>query len=62
MAKSLTVKLFCDDTASANASDIASAQTILDVGAKLFGHASLNTEEFNETLEYFARGLHVSSD
>ena len=34
------------------ASDRASAQTILEVGAKLFGQASLNTDAFRKTFEY----------
>ena len=48
-------KLLWKDIASARASDKASAQMILDVGAKLCGHASLVTDASREILEYWAR-------
>ena len=54
-AKSFIEKLFCKDIANARASDRASAQMILDVGARLCGHASLVTDASREILEYWAR-------
>ena len=51
-AKSFIEKLFCTDTANARASDKASAQMILDVGARLCGHASLVTDASREILDY----------
>ena len=53
-AKSFIVKPFFDDIAIARASDSASAQIMLDVGAKLLGHASLSTDAFSEIFEYLA--------
>ena len=48
------MNFFCEETVSAKASDIASAQITLDVGAKLLGQASFVTEASRIISECFA--------